>query len=195
MTRIPPTVGGTGTGAPTPDTPDRSAAAQAAAGAGPDAAAGAGPDAAAGAGRYVQPGRFDRVLNAAVAWLTAHGVSLFGSRVLTVTGRRSGEPRSTPVNLLELAGTHYLLAPRGTTQWVRNVRVAGRAELRVGRRVEHAELVEIPVVDRVPVIRVYLQRWGWEVGRLVEGLGAGSTDAEVLAAAPGIPVFRVFPLS
>ena len=85
-------------------------------------------------------------------------------------GRRSGEPRSVPVNLLELDGERYLVAPRGNTQWVRNARAAGVGELHLGRRTEQVELVEVPVGQRVPVLRVYLTRWGWEVGRFVEGL-------------------------
>ena len=128
---------------------------------------------------------------AVVRWLTDHGISLLGSRVLTVRGRKSGEPRSTPVNLLELDGERYLVAPRGNTQWVRNARAAGTAQLRLGRRTEQVELVELPAEQRVPVLRVYLTRWGWEVGRFVEGLSKKSTDAEIAAVAPGMPVFRV----
>ena len=142
--------------------------------------------------RYVPPsGRMDRWFGAVVRWLTAHGISLMGSRVLVVRGRTSGEPRSVPVNLLALDGARYLVAPRGNTQWVRNVRAAGRAELRLGRRIEQVLLTEVPAGDRVPVLRVYLERWGWEVGRFVEGLTKHSTDAEVAAVAPGMPVFRV----
>ncbi len=142
--------------------------------------------------RYVAPGgRMDAWSAAVVRWLTGHGISLFGSRVLVVRGRRSGEPRSVPVNLLELDGERYLVAPRGNTQWVRNARAAGVGELRLGRRTEQVELVEVPVGQRVPVLRVYLTRWGWEVGRFVEGLSKGSTDAEIAAVAPGMPVFHV----
>ena len=97
---------------------------------------------------------------AVVRWLTAHGISLFGSRVLVVRGRKSGEPRSTPVNLLELDGERYLVAPRGNTQWVRNARAAGVAELRLGQRAEAVELVELPADQRVPVLRVYLDQVG-----------------------------------
>ena len=142
--------------------------------------------------RYVRPGgRMDTWSAAAVRWLTAHGISLFGSRVLVVRGRTSGEPRSVPVNLLELDGERYLVAPRGNTQWVRNARAAGGGELHLGRRVEQVELVELPTDQRVPVLRVYLTKWGWEVGRFVEGLSKSSTDAEIAAVAPGMPVFRV----
>ena len=142
--------------------------------------------------RYIPPtSTMDVAFMKAVRWLTEHGVSLLGSRVLTVRGRKTAAPQSVPVNLLPLDGERYLVAPRGNTQWVRNARVAGEVELRVGRRVERVRLVEVPVSDRVPVLRVYLQRWGWEVGRFVEGLTRKSTDAEVAAAAPGMPVFRL----
>jgi deazaflavin-dependent oxidoreductase (nitroreductase family) len=141
--------------------------------------------------RYIRATRGDAVFSAVVRWLTEHGVSLLGSRVLTVRGRQSGAPRSVPVNLLHLDDDRFLVAPRGHTQWVRNVRAAGEAELRVGRRVERVRLVEVPVADRGPVLRVYLKRWGWEVGRFVEGLTKNASDAELAAAAPGMPVFRV----
>ena len=142
--------------------------------------------------RYVAPGgRMDAWSASAVRWLTDHGISLMGSRVLTVRGRTSGEPRSNPVNLLELDGERYLVAPRGNTQWVRNARAAGTGQLRLGQRIEEVELVELPAGERVPVLRVYLKKWGWEVGRFVEGLSKKSTDAEIAAVAPGMPVFRV----
>ncbi len=144
------------------------------------------------ADRYVAPtAASELAFMRLVRWMTRHGVSLFGSRVLTVTGRSSGTPRSVPVNLMLLDGERYLVAPRGVTQWVRNVRAAETAELSVGRRVETVRLVEVPVGERVPVLRVYLDRWGWEVGRFVEGLTARSSDAELAAAAPGMPVFLV----
>lgn len=142
--------------------------------------------------RYVAPGgRMDAWSAAAVRWLTAHGISLYGSRVLVVRGRTSGEPRSNPVNLLELDGERYLVAPRGNTQWVRNARAAGTGELQLGKHTEVVELVELPADQRLPVLRVYLTKWGWEVGRFVEGLSKSSTDAEIVAVAPGMPVFRV----
>jgi deazaflavin-dependent oxidoreductase (nitroreductase family) len=127
----------------------------------------------------------------AVAWLTRHGISLFGSRVLSVPGRKTGKLQQVPVNLLERDGRRYLVAIRGNTQWVRNVRAAGGARLEVGRRREDVVLRELPVEERVDVLRVYLARWGWEVGQFVEGLSKNSTDAELLAAAPGIPAFEV----
>ncbi|WP_392543747.1 nitroreductase/quinone reductase family protein [Oryzobacter telluris] len=144
--------------------------------------------------RYVPPGgRMDRWSQVATRWLTERGISLMGSRVITVVGRRSGTPRRVVVNLLTLDGERYLVAPRGNTQWVRNARAAGGGELALGRRTEHVVLTELPAEQRAPVLRVYLDRWGWEVGRFVEGLTRDSTDAELEAAAPGFPVLRVTP--
>ena len=68
---------------------------------------------------------------------------MLGSRVLEVRGRSSGEPRRTPVNLLELEGERYLVAPRGETQWVRNLRASGEGRLLVGTRGEPFTAVEL----------------------------------------------------
>jgi deazaflavin-dependent oxidoreductase (nitroreductase family) len=141
--------------------------------------------------RYVAPKRTDRIFNQLVAWLTRAGVSVMGSRVLRVRGRSSGQWRSTPVNLLTVGKQTYLVAPRGTTQWVRNIRAAGGGELRVGRRVTPFTVQELPDADKPAVIRAYLKRWAWEVGRFFEGVNASSPDADLLRIAPAFPVFRV----
>src|SRR5918994_4833559 len=89
------------------------------------------------AAHYRAPGWFTRnVFNRAVVFLTRHGVSILGSRVLAVRGRTSGAWRTTPVNLLEHDGRRYLVSARGHGQWVRNLRVAGTGELRLGKRTE-----------------------------------------------------------
>lgn len=142
--------------------------------------------------RYVRPDRFtEKVMNPIVRWCARHGISLAGSRELLIVGRRSGLVRSNVVNLLELDGTRYLVAPRGTTEWVRNLRAAGRGELRLGRRVEGFTAAEVADVDKLPVLREYLRRWGWEVGQFFEGVDKGSSDADLAAIAPGFPVFEV----
>src|SRR4051812_49605477 len=87
--------------------------------------------------RYIEPGWFTRnIFNPLVRRFARWGVSYRGTRELVVVGRTSGQVRTTVVNLLDLDGRQYLVAPRGNTQWVRNVRAAGRAELRLGRRGE-----------------------------------------------------------
>ena len=144
--------------------------------------------------RYVQPGWFTRnVFNRTVRRLTRWGVSVAGSRELRVQGRKSGEWRSTPVNLLTIDGERYLVAPRGVTQWVRNIRVNPAAELRVGRRTEAFRADELPDAQKVPVLREYVRRWGWEVGAFFEGIDKNATDADLARIAPGFPVFRVLP--
>lgn len=142
--------------------------------------------------RYLAPGRLDRLTNRIAGALTRRGLSVAGSCELRVVGRSSGQVRSTVVNRLELDGHRYLVAPRGHTQWVRNLRAAGRGELRVGRRVEAFRAFELPDDDhKVVVIRAYLERWAWEVGRFFEGIDASSPEDVLRAAAPDFPVFLV----
>ena len=138
------------------------------------------------------PGWFTRhVFNPVVAGLTRLGIPLAGSRVLEVQGRKSGEWRQTPVNPLDVDGTTYLVAPRGTTQWVRNMRASGGGRLRAGRRVKEFTAVEVPEVERPPFLRAYLERWKWETGAFFGGVGPESSDDELLRIAPDHPVFRI----
>ena len=146
------------------------------------------------ADRYAEPGWFTRrMFNPVVVHLTRRGVSVWGSRLLEVPGRRSGEIRSTPVNVVTLGDRRYLVAPRGTTQWVRNVRAADSFVLRVGHRVERVEAVEVPDDAKPEVLRAYLRRWKWEVGRFFDGLGPDAADDELRAAGPRHPVFEIRP--
>jgi deazaflavin-dependent oxidoreductase (nitroreductase family) len=132
-----------------------------------------------------------RLFNESVAALTRLGISIWGSRVLYVRGRKSGEWRSTPVNLLTFEGQRYLVAPRGHTQWVRNVRAAGGGELRVGRRVEAFTATELADEQKPALLRAYLRRWKFEVGMFFEGVGPDAPEEKLLEIAPGYPVFRV----
>jgi deazaflavin-dependent oxidoreductase (nitroreductase family) len=140
--------------------------------------------------RYIAPRGRDPIHSAA-RWLTRHGVSVYGSRMLRVRGRKSGEPRLTLVNLLVVDGDRYLVAPRGHTQWVRNLRAAGAGELVLGRRVAPVTAVELADDVKVPVLRAYLKRFGWEVGMFFENLTKNSTDDELREVAPGFPAFRL----
>ncbi|WP_245796428.1 nitroreductase family deazaflavin-dependent oxidoreductase [Actinacidiphila alni] len=152
----------------------------------------AATDASAGAAHVQKPGWFTvQVLNRGVAWLTRRGFSVWGSRVLAVRGRKSGEWRRTPVNLLTLEGERYLVAPRGHVQWTHNMRAAGGGELHVGKRVEVFTATEIADDDKPAVLRAYLKRWKAEVGVFFGGVGPDSTDEELRAIAPKHPVFRV----
>ena len=141
---------------------------------------------------YQQAGWFTRnVFNKAVAGLTGMGISVLGSRILAVRGRKSGEWRTTPVNLLVIDGQRYLVAPRGHTQWVRNMRVAQGGELRLGRKVEPFTVTEIGDDEKPAILRAYLKRWKAEVGVFFGGVGPDSSEDELRRIAPDHPVFKV----
>jgi deazaflavin-dependent oxidoreductase (nitroreductase family) len=142
--------------------------------------------------RYVVPNWFTRnVFNRAVAGFTRLGISVWGSRILEVRGRKTGEPRRTPVNMLTFDGATYLVAPRGHTQWVRNLRVAGEGDLLLGRRRQHFVASEVPDAEKEPILRAYLERWKWEVGQFFGGVGADSPSEELQRIAPDHPIFRI----
>ncbi|ASF11001.1 hypothetical protein NBRGN_062_01590 [Nocardia brasiliensis NBRC 14402] len=142
--------------------------------------------------RYIGPSGLDPIMNRIANWLPRLGISVLGSRLLAVRGRKSGEWRTTMVNLLVREdGVRFLVAPRGHTQWVRNLRVAGTGELRLGRKAEEFTAIEVADADKVPLLRLYLQKWGWEVGKFFEGVTKDATDDELAAIAPGFPVFRI----
>lgn len=141
--------------------------------------------------RYLKPKSSTNAFNTAVGFLTRHGISILGSRVLQVRGRKSGKVYSLPVNPLPLDGERYLISPRGHTQWVRNMRAAGGGELRVGRRVERFTAVELADEEKPAVLHEYIRRWWFEVGAFFEGVNRKTPEAELLRIAPGFPVFRI----
>ena len=141
---------------------------------------------------YQKPDWFTRsVFNPAVQALTRLGVSVWGSRILRVRGRKTGEWRSHPVNLLTYDGKQYLVAPRGLTQWVRNIRVAKEGQLVLGGRSQPFHAVEVADEDKIPILRDYLKRWKFEVGMFFAGVSAESPESELRRIAPDHPVFEV----
>ncbi|MRH88541.1 nitroreductase family deazaflavin-dependent oxidoreductase [Nocardia sp. SYP-A9097] len=143
------------------------------------------------ANRYLTPSGLDTIMNRVFKTLPGLGLGVGGSRVLAVRGRKSGEWRTTMVNLLIVDDTRYLVAPRGHTDWVKNLRAAGGGELRLGRKAEPFTARELSDAEKLPALHAYLDRWGWELGRFFEGLDKNSSDAELAAIAPGFPVFQL----
>jgi len=114
--------------------------------------------------RYLKPG-----------WLVSRVVNPLLMRLgivptLAVRGRTSGEWRTVPVNVLELDGQRYLVAPRGDTQWVRNLRATGHGELRWRSRIEPFRATELPDDEKPRIVDAYLTRWGYQVKGAFETL-------------------------
>ena len=140
---------------------------------------------------YQRPGFADRVFNALIAGLARLGISLWGSCQLSVRGRKSGVMRAVPVNVVEHAGERFLVAPRGETDWVRNLRAAGGGELRLGSRVETFRASEIADADKPAVLHAYLARWWFEVKSFFGLPGPDAPETELRRVAPRHPVFRI----
>jgi deazaflavin-dependent oxidoreductase (nitroreductase family) len=138
---------------------------------------------------YKQPDWFTaHVVNPLLKGMHRLGISVQGSQTLAVRGRKSGEIRTNPVNPFELDGKTYLLAPRGNTQWVRNMRTAGEGELRSGRTVRHFHASEVPDSEKLPLMRLYMDKWSWEVKGFL-GIDAKASDQEIERILPDHPAF------
>ena len=140
---------------------------------------------------FQEPGQVTRrVLNPLVVGLMRLGISVWGSRILEVRGRKSGAPRRTPVNLLDVDGRQYLVSPRGEGQWVRNVRAdGGRLVLLLGRRRRELIAHELADAEKPPILRAYLRKWKMEVGVFFDGVTADSDEQNVQRIAADHPVF------
>ncbi len=127
--------------------------------------------------RYLKPGwLISRVANPLLMWF---GVV----PTLWVRGRKTGRWRSVPVNVLELDDERYLVAPRGETDWVLNLRAAGGGQLQYGRRTEPFTAVAVADEEKARVITAYLARWGRQV----------RSQFEALPDPADHPVFRIEP--
>lgn len=131
------------------------------------------------------------LFNPLIMLATNLGLSMRGSRTLAVPGRKSGKTQTTPVNLLTFEDRRYLVAPRGNTQWVRNVRAAGGGELRLGRKREPFRAVELMDAEKPPLLRAYLKLWKMETGKFFGGVDDEAPEAELQRIAPNHPVFRI----
>lgn len=141
--------------------------------------------------RYEEPNRAARAGNAVIRWLAESGISIAGTRALRVRGRKSGQPRAVVINLLTIDGVDYLVSPRGNTQWARNIRAAGEVEIGPRWRRQRAQVAEVENAAKPALLKRYLDRWYWQVKGHVAGLTPESTDQELAAAAPSIPVFAL----
>ncbi|AQA06732.1 nitroreductase family deazaflavin-dependent oxidoreductase [Mycobacterium sp. MS1601] len=141
--------------------------------------------------RYDEPNAVARTANTVIRWLAEVGISLAGTQVLRVRGRKTGTVRSVVINLMTVDGVDYLVSPRGNTQWARNARAAGQVSLGPRWRSRMVELSEVADADKPPLLQHYLDHWFWEVKTHIGGLTPDSTQEEMRSVAPSIPVFAI----
>lgn len=131
-----------------------------------------------------------RIVNPLLRFAVRCGWGMRGTRILTVAGRRSGRLRDSIVIPVEVDGVRHLVAPRGSTDWVRNLRTAGSGSLRLGRRREQVTAIELPDGEKAPVLRRYLADNGDLIADIVD-VDADASDTDLITAGAGVPVFRL----
>ena len=140
--------------------------------------------------KFTKPSAVERFFNSAFGFLVKIGFGLSHNFLLEVRGRKSGRVYSTPVNLLERDGKRYLVAPRGYTQWVRNVIASGEANLVKGSIRETVRLEIIADNDRPEILKAYLDRYKLTVQRYFP-IPAGSPLESFQPLVSQYPVFEV----
>jgi hypothetical protein len=140
---------------------------------------------------YDEPNRVARAANELIRWLAEAGISIAGTAALRIRGRKTGKVRGVVVNLLTVDGRDYLVSPRGNTQWARNARAAGVVEMGPRWRSREVRIAEVADDAKPPLLQRYLDRWYWEVKGHAGGLTPDSTDDDLRAAAPSLPVFEL----
>lgn len=140
---------------------------------------------------YSKPSGFTKKMNSFLGWLGGMGVGPKKMVQLTVIGRKSGQPRTVAVNIVQYEGNRYLVAPRGNTEWSRNALAAnGEAVIKRGKE-ENVRLVDIPVAERAPIIQKYVKETAVVRGEF--GLKEDCTLEEAAGIADRHPTFRIDP--
>jgi deazaflavin-dependent oxidoreductase (nitroreductase family) len=139
---------------------------------------------------FRQPTSIEKVFNRAFGFLVGLGFGFSYNYLLQVRGRKSGKVYSTPIDLLELNGKRYLVAPRGRTQWVRNAEAAGEVKLKKGRRIQSLQLRPLAGQELLEVLKAYLDRFKSEVQRYFP-VPAGSPPEAFASQASNYPAFEL----
>jgi deazaflavin-dependent oxidoreductase (nitroreductase family) len=140
-----------------------------------------------------RPSRARRGADKVMGWLLRHGRGPGFMRLLTVTGRVTGELRTTPVVPVRRDGSVWVVSPFGDVEWVRNVRAVGRLDLHRGDERTAYEARELDVVDAVPVLRAYLSMPSERFVRHDFAITSDSSDEAIAAEASRHPVFVLTP--
>ena len=141
---------------------------------------------------FQRPTALERAINRTIGALVGWGIGPAHMWVLEVRGRKSGQVRATPVDLLSHGGRLYLVAPRGATEWVRNAEASGEATLRRGRRRLAYRVRALSPGERPALLAAYLDRFRREVQRYFP-VAAGSPPEAFAPLAARYPVFELSP--
>jgi deazaflavin-dependent oxidoreductase (nitroreductase family) len=139
---------------------------------------------------FRQPTAIERLFNRVFGFLVGMGLGFKHNYLLQVRGRKSGKLYSTPIDLLEIDGRRYLVAPRGQTQWVRNAEAAGEIVLKKGSNLQSFGLRPIANADKPPLLKAYLEKFKAEVQRYFP-IAAGSDVEAFEGIAADYPVFEL----
>jgi len=139
---------------------------------------------------FRQPTALERAFNRVFGFLVGLGLGFSYNYLLEVRGRKSGKIYSTPINLLELGGKQFLVAPRGQTQWVRNAEVAGEVTLKKASTRRKFRLRPTPDADKPEILKSYLDNFKREVQQYFP-VAAGSPAPAFASIAQNYPVFEL----
>ncbi len=141
---------------------------------------------------FREPSAGEKVFNRIFGFLVGLGLGFSYNYLLEVRGRKTGKLYSTPINLLELNGKKYLVAPRGRTQWVRNAEAAGEITLKKGSKREKFRLRPLTDGEKPPILKSYLDTFRREVQRYFP-IPAGSPVEDFAAISGSYPAFELIP--
>jgi deazaflavin-dependent oxidoreductase (nitroreductase family) len=139
---------------------------------------------------FREPTTIEKIFNRVYGFLIGLGLGFAHNYLLEVRGRKSGKLFSTPVDLLEMDGKRYLVAPRGRTQWVRNAEAAGEVTLKKGSKRLKFRLRAISDSDKPPILKAYLDNFQREVQTYFP-IAAGSPVESFAAIAGSYPAFEL----
>ncbi len=142
----------------------------------------------------IKPTSAERFFNRLMGFLVGYGLGPRYMRLLQVRGRKSGRIFTTPVNLVVLDGRRFLVAARGDTAWSLNARASGEVTLKRGANLDRCRVVEIPDVEKPPVLKVFLDTYASQVQRFFP-VKAGSPVEAFREMAPRAPVFELQSMS
>jgi deazaflavin-dependent oxidoreductase (nitroreductase family) len=141
---------------------------------------------------FRRPTAAEALFNRVFGFFVGLGIAPAYMQLLEVRGRKTGRLYSSPVNLLQVGGKKYLVAPRGQTQWVRNAESAGEIVLKRGSARNKYRLMPIPDSEKPEILKLYLDSYKSEVQRYFP-VPAGSPPAAFRDIASNYPAFELVP--